>query len=224
MAAGTSITPREQRIGRALNQLIARAPWLWPLIRWPMRKFFSDKALGWDLRTSAGSSEHLAALAGATLHVTPSPERALDIGCGTGAATLFLAREFPQARVRGIDISPEMIDAAITKVGLDPEGRVAFKVGDAAAIPYADDSFDLVAQLNMPPFFDEIVRVVRPGGHVVIAASYGDQTPFYTPGKLLDWKLRQRGVEPVMIGEAGLGTFYVGRLTESPQMHLGSGG
>jgi ubiquinone/menaquinone biosynthesis C-methylase UbiE len=141
-------------------------------------------------------------------------ERILDVGCGTGEDTLFFAREFPQARVRGLDISEEMIAAAQAKTGLDPEGRVAFKVGDAADLPYADDSFDLVAQLNMPPFFDEIVRVLRPEGTVIVAASHGSDTPFYTSPKLLRWKFAQRGVEQVETGTAGAGSYWVGRLTE----------
>jgi len=178
-----------------------------------MRRFFSEQARGWDERTGAGGVEHLAPLASAVLHVPQAPERALDIGCGTGEGTLFLAREFPQARIRGVDLSEEMIRAAVAKVGLDPEGRVAFRVADAGALPYGDDSFDLVAQLNMPPFFDEMVRVLRPGGHLIIAASWGADTPFYTSPKVLRWKLLARGVEPVEIGEAGEGTFYVGRLT-----------
>ena len=66
---------------------------------------------GWDERTGAGGVEHLAPLAAAVLDVSPSPERVLDVGCGTGEGTLFLAREFPQARVRGVDISEEMIAA-----------------------------------------------------------------------------------------------------------------
>ncbi|HEY5052410.1 MAG TPA: methyltransferase domain-containing protein, partial [Solirubrobacterales bacterium] len=101
-----------------------------------------------------------------------------------------------------------------SKVGLDPEGRIAFKVADAASLPHPDDSFDLVTQLNMPPFFDELVRVLRPGGHLIVAASLGARTPFYTRPKLLGWKLLQRGVEAVEIGEAGAGTFYVGRLVD----------
>ena len=92
-----------------------------------------------------------------------------------------------------------MIDAALAKIGLDPEGRIAFKVGDAAALPYPDESFDLVAQLNMPPFFDELVRVLRPGGHVIVASSWGARTPFHTRPGLLRWKLLQRGVEPVEV-------------------------
>ncbi|MGZ5386952.1 MAG: class I SAM-dependent methyltransferase [Solirubrobacterales bacterium] len=207
---------RDRLLGRALNNLVARSPWLWPLVRGRMRHFFSERAAGWDERTGAGGVEHLAPLAAAVLEVSPSPERVLEVGCGTGAGTLFLAREFPQARVRGIDISEEMIERAVAKVGLDPEGRLAFRVGDAAALPYPDESFDLVAQLNMPPFFDQLARVLRPGGFVIVAASWGDATPFYTPEKLLTWKFRQRRIEPVASGDAGSGTFYVGRREQDP--------
>ena len=179
-----------------------------------MTNFFSERAVGWDQRTGAGGPEHLAPLASAVLRVSPSPERILDVGCGTGAGTLFLAREFPQARIRGVDISEEMVREAVAKVGLDPEGRVAFKVGDAAALPYPDESFDLVAQLNMPVFFDQVARMLRPGGHVIVAASWGKATPFYTRPKLLQWKFAQRGITQVELGEAGAGTYWVGRLTE----------
>lgn len=212
--SGPATSRRDRVLGRALNNLVARAPALWPLVRAPMRRFFSERAPGWDERTGAGGAEHLAAFAAAMLHVTGAPERVLDIGCGTGAGTLFLTREFPQARVRGIDISEEMIGIATAKVGLDPEGRIAFKVGDAASLPYPDQHFDLVAQVNMPPFFNEIARVIRPGGYVVVAASWGPRTPFYTPDRVLRWKFAQRGIEEVETGSAGAGTFFVGRLPE----------
>jgi SAM-dependent methyltransferase len=214
VAASGSTSLRDRLVGRAINDLVARAPWLWPLLRGPTRRFFSERASGWDERTGAGGAEHLAPLAAAVLHVDRAPERILDIGCGTGESTLFLAREFPQARVRGVDISAEMVRAAVAKVGLDPEGRIAFKQGDAAALPFPDESFDLIAQLNMPPFFAEIARVLRPGGHAIVASSWGAETPFYTRPALLRWKFLQRSVEPVEIGAAGAGTFYVGRLAQ----------
>lgn len=211
-SGGKRRTSSNRLVGRAINELIVRAPRLWPLLRGPMRHFFAERASGWDQRTGAGSTEHLAPLAAAVLQVGRPPERVLDVGCGTGEGTLFLAREFPQARVRGVDFSEEMVRAAVAKVGLDPEGRIAFKLGDAASLPYPDDSFDLVAQLNMPPFFDEMVRVLRPGGHVIVASSWGAETPFYTRPGLLRWKFLQRGVEPVSIGTAGPGSFFVGRF------------
>jgi ubiquinone/menaquinone biosynthesis C-methylase UbiE len=198
-------------MGRMLNRLVVRAPWAWPLVRAPMRRFFERAAPGWDGRTGAGSVEHLAPLAAALLHVKPAPERALEVGTGTGEGALLIAREFPQARVRGVDLSEEMIRAAKRKVGLDPEGRVAFRVVDAANLPYEDDSFDLVAHLNMPPFTGEIARVLRPGGQVIVASSWGSATPFYTPTAVLDWGFAKRGIEPAASGQAGSGTFWVGR-------------
>jgi SAM-dependent methyltransferase len=205
---------RERVIGRTINDLVTRAPWLWPLLRGPVRRAFDARAHGWDQRASAGSPNYLAPLAKAALEVGRNPERVLDIGCGTGAGTLFLAREFPRARVRGIDISEEMIAEAQSKIGLDPEGRVAFKVADAAALPYEEESFDLVAQLNMPPFFSEISRVLRPGGDVIVAASFGTGTPFYTPPSVLERGFRKRGLETIEAGEAGIGTYYVARLRD----------
>ena len=164
-------------VGRALNGAIARAPWLWPLLRSPMRRYFDD--LGRRLGRSGprpGSVEHLtAARRGGSTTSTPGPERILDLGTGTGEVALFLAREYPTASIRGVDVSEEMIREAKAKVGLDPEGRIAFKVADAAALPYDDASFDLVTQVNVPPFFTEIARVLRPGGHVAIAASLGER-------------------------------------------------
>ena len=175
-----------------------------------MRNLFDDKAAAWD-QGRADSPEFLAPLAKAVLEVKPAPESVLDIGCGTGIGTLFLAREFQHARVRGIDISEEMISVAHSKIGLDPEGRVAFKVADASDLPYDEDSFDLVTQLNMPAFFGEVGRVLRPGGYVVMAASYGASTPFYTPPSVLERGFGKQGLQKVSDGEAGPGTYFVAR-------------
>ena len=205
--------PRRVRVvGRLLNDLAVRAPILWPLIRGPMRRFFDRSAQGWDERTGAGSPEHLAPLAAALLHVRPEPERALDIGTGTGTGALLIAREFPQARVRGVDISERMVREAQSKIGLDPEGRVAFRVADAASLPYEAESFDLVAQLNTPPFFAEMRRVLRPGGHAIVASSWGPGTPFYTPSGLLRRRFEAVGLETIKEGEAATGTYFVARL------------
>lgn len=198
-------------MGHVISGTVAHMPWLWPLLRRPIRRFFDAGARGWDERTGAGSPEHLTALAAGLLHVKPTPERALDIGTGTGEAALLVAREFPRASVRGVDFSEEMIRQARAKVGLDPEGRIAFTVGDAAHLPWSDDSFDLVVQLNMPPFFGEIARVLRPGGIVVIAASQGSRTPFYTSDAALERGFARHGITRREAGSAGPGSFWVGR-------------
>jgi ubiquinone/menaquinone biosynthesis C-methylase UbiE len=176
-----------------------------------MRGYFDDRAIDWDERTGAGSVDHLQALATATTRISPAPERVLDIGTGTGEGALFLAREFPRASIRGVDFSEEMIREAQGKIGLDPDGRVAFRVADAADLPYDAESFDLVTLVNVPPFFAEVARVLRPGGHVVVVATGGAATPFYTPDAVLERGFRRRGIELVENGEAGRGTFYIGR-------------
>ena len=177
-----------------------------------MRRYFDDAADGWDERTGAFSAEHLATLGAALLEVSPEPERALDVGTGTGAGALLIAREFPRARVRGIDLSEEMIRRARARVGLDPEGRIAFKVADSADLPYEGESFDLLTLVNVPPFFGEIARVLRPGGHVIVCATRGAATPFYTPESVLRRGFERRGLELHATGTVGDGSWLVARL------------
>jgi SAM-dependent methyltransferase len=201
-------------MGRALNALIARAPLLWPLLRPWSRRYWEGQAPSWGERVNRSSAEYLAPLAAALLHVRPEPERALELGTGLGDGALLVAREFPQARVRGVDISEEMVRRAQDRIGLDPEGRVAFRVADAAELPYDDDSFDLVTQLNMPPFYAETARVLRPGGSFVIAASWGRATPFYTPEAVLRRGFGRLGLREVESGGVGAGTYWVARAAE----------
>lgn len=191
--------------------MTAHVPFAWPLLRGPVRRFWDRRAEEWGLRDARTDPSHLAALAAALLEV-PAPERALDIGTGFGDAALLVAREFPSARVRGIDISEEMIRGAAKRVGLDPEGRIAFRVADASSLPYEDGSFDLVTLLNMPVFFAEISRVLRPGGHVIVSATFGPATPFYTPDRVLRRGFARHGLEHVRSGGVGSGTFFAARL------------
>jgi ubiquinone/menaquinone biosynthesis C-methylase UbiE len=148
----------------------------------------------------------LTPLAAAALHVG-KPERVLQLRCGDGEGTLFLAREFPSARVRGVDRSEEAIRQANARVGLDPEGRVAFKVRKGREIPFPEDHFDLVAILDARPPLTEIARVLRPRGHLILARS--DKPT--AAGPLLRWRLRHHGFEPTQLQQAGDGSFLVAR-------------
>ena len=202
---------RVRLIGRAVNATVAHAPWLWPVLRRATTTYFDELATTWDERTGAPGVDHLAPLAVAVTKIDRRPERALDIGTGTGVAALFVAREFPHASVRGVDVSEEMVRKAKAKVGLDPEGRVSFRVADASSLPFDDGGFDLVTLLNMPPFFAEIARVLRHGGHVIVVASSGERTPFYTPDSVLERGFRRHGMTTVKAGRIGRGSYFVAR-------------
>jgi SAM-dependent methyltransferase len=136
-------------IGQALTRMVARAPWTWPLTRRLMRGFFDRSAGGWDERVRPDAPEHLAALAAAVARLQAPPARALDLGTGTGAAALWLARTFPDARVTGLDLSEAMIERAKAKLPDELSGRLEFVVGDAERLPFADGSLDLVAQISV---------------------------------------------------------------------------
>lgn len=144
----------------------------------------------------------LIALAAAVLHVPFRPERVLEIGCGDGEAVLFLAREYPSARVRGVDASAEAVREAVARIGLDPEGRVAFKQGKPRALPFPDGFFDLVTQAGGTLHPGEIARVMRPNGYLVAIGAW----------RWLDWRLGSHGFVPVESGDAEGEPFRVLRL------------
>ena len=192
--------------------LVALLPSAWPLLRGFVATFFDSAAPTWQERTRAGSYEHLEPLAVALGTIEARPERVLDLGCGTGETTLFLSREFPTAGVRGVDLSPEMIRRAGARIGLDPSARVSFRVADASSLPFGDQSFDLVVQVNLPIFSKEVARVLRPGGQYVSVSSSGRNTPFDTPSPLYRRAITRAGMVPAERGSSGGGTWRIASL------------
>lgn len=152
-------------------------------------------------------SPSLIALAAAVLRAPVRPERVLEIGCGGGEGVLFLAREYPSARVRGVDASAEAIREAVSRVGLDPEGRVVFKQGKSRSLPFPDGFFDLVTQAGGTLHPGEIARVLRPDGYLVLVGKW----------RWLDWRLGGHGFVPAESGKAEGERFHVLRLdTDKP--------
>jgi len=100
----------------------------------------------------------------------------LDIGTGTGDLAIALAHaSAPDARVIGVDFTPEMLDigrAKVERLGLGD--RVEMRQGDGERLDFADGTFDaccsafVVRNLaDLPQGFREMLRVVKPGGRVV---------------------------------------------------------
>ena len=153
----------------------------------------------------------LTPLAAALLRV-PAPERALVLGSEVAEAALLIAREFPSARVRGASRWRAAVREATERLGLDPEGRVAFKTVDGGRLPYPDDFFDLVVVLDAHPSPAAIEHAMRPSGRLVLVRT----RPPGALGRLRDAillrRLRGRGLADVEHGEAGDGNFVVARL------------
>jgi SAM-dependent methyltransferase len=156
-------------------------------------------------------SPPLTPLAAAVLHVG-DPERILEVECGEGEGTLVLAREFPSARVRGIDGDAAAIRRAGARVGLDPEGRVAFKHGGPRSLPFPADHFDLLVALDARPTAAEAARVLRPGGFLALATSRRASPFAGLGGRLHRWRQGQLGFESIWEEAAGDGSFSVARL------------
>jgi len=105
-------------------------------------------------------------------------ERALDVGCGTGALAYVLAERVGE--VVGIDESEAYVAAAREHA---PAG-CTFVVGDATALPFPYGDFDLVGCLRVlhhvrrPELVvSELARVARPGGTILLADQLGDVDP-----------------------------------------------
>ena len=210
--AAVPVAKLARRFARLTTNVVARAPWLWPLFRRPFRRMFDTLAPQWDADRSADRTRALSAGLDA---VAEAPRRALDVGTGTGDAALAIARRWPETEVLGVDLSERMIRAARAKVPPEGVGRVRFEVADARRLPVADAAFDLVAMNNMIPFADELARVTAPGAYVVVAFSSGPQTPIYVrPDRLRDG-LERHGFEDVREISAGSGTAVVARRRPS---------
>ena len=104
----------------------------------------------------------------------PQPQwTALDVATGTGHTALALAPHV--ASVIGIDLTPEMLSEA-ERLRAERDARnVAFRLGDVHHLPFEDASFDLVTCRRAAHHFSDIAlalqeirRVLRPGGRVVI--------------------------------------------------------
>jgi demethylmenaquinone methyltransferase/2-methoxy-6-polyprenyl-1,4-benzoquinol methylase len=115
----------------------------------------------------------------ADLAAPPVGGTALDVATGTGDLALELGRRVgPGGVVIGCDFSERMLDLARAKaaeLAFPGMGQVRFEPGNALALPYRDDQFDAATVgfgarnfASLEQGLGEMVRVVKPGGRVVV--------------------------------------------------------
>ncbi len=111
-------------------------------------------------------------------------ERVLDVACGTGLIARLAAEQVgPTGTVTGVDVAADMLDLA-RRVAVSGGAPIEWHEGDAAELPFPDESFDVVTCQMGLMFFDrsaalaEMRRVLAPGGRVVVNTPGTIQTPF----------------------------------------------
>ncbi len=158
--------PHSERMASAsmVRNLAAQAQAIWPQEREYLRRY----------RPPSG------ARATDTMTDTMDVMHIVDVGCGTGEITARLAELFPDARIRGIDITESHIELARERYQ-HLQDRVEFAVGDGFHLDMADDVSDLTvnrhvlqAVANPEAMLAELMRITRPGGWLhLIVEDYG---------------------------------------------------
>jgi ubiquinone/menaquinone biosynthesis C-methylase UbiE len=107
----------------------------------------------------------------------PAGARVLDAGCGTGLLTLALLRVLERpAEIASIDLSLRSLQTArkaVRKLNAGPRRRVSFAQSNALALPFADETFNLVLTSGVLEYLPlreglgELSRVLAPGGHLI---------------------------------------------------------
>jgi ubiquinone/menaquinone biosynthesis C-methylase UbiE len=131
----------------------------------------------------------------------PKGLQCLDVGCGNGAFTEVLAAQVAPSELTGVDPSTEQI--AFAKIR-DGARRAQFHVGDAQALPFPNESFDVAIMALVISFVpdpakavSEMARVARPGGWVAaymwdVAANRAPHSPCYATMSALGFPVPSR--------------------------------
>lgn len=192
----------------------------------PLTRFF-DPLIAIVGRERAFKSRvlHRAALA--------AEEDVLDLGCGTGTLAIAAVADQPAARVTGLDADPEVLARARSKAkaaGVE----IALDEGFSTGLPYEDGRFDAVLSTlffhhlkdaDKARTASEILRVLRPGGRLVVGDMGRSQDPLMRTATLLTVQMLDgfettsasvAGELPGMLSDAGFADVRVTDRLRTP--------
>ncbi len=150
-------------------------------------------------------------------YARPQPGmRVLDVGSGTGAPALQVARRVaPAGHVTATDRSPEPLKIAAQRARERSLTNISFEQVDVHKLPYADEMFDLVTSRLAVMFFSdlpralaEIRRVLKPGGRAAFLAWGPMEQPYFEATGLtilrhIGGELPEAAQEVFKFGKAG---------------------
>jgi len=125
----------------------------------------------------------------------------LEAGCGTGRLCCLLAKDVPNSRVIGMDISPNSLKIANFMKDYLQISNVSFETGNLFQMPYSDNYFDVVFNEGViehfslndkPNYIDalrEMIRVTKKGGKIIVAVPNW----YNFPHTLYKWTLNKLG-------------------------------
>lgn len=144
------------------------------------RAAFSRQAASFAQSTVLGAPDQIIPMLDA---VALGPDdRVLDVGCGTGFLLLEAAKRASQAV--GVDVTSAMLTACKKRVEEAGLANVTLREGNAEALPFCDERFDVVLtrltlhhMANPQRVLSEMHRVLRPGGRVALCDIVADEEP-----------------------------------------------
>ncbi len=139
--------------------------------------------------------------------------RLLDIGCGEGYFTAAFAEVLADAEIYGLDISKAGIKLAAKGSG---HKKLTYAVASSADLPFVDASMDVITRIYAPSKDEELARVLKPGGLLIIV----------TPGESHLLNLRKRiytQIRPHPAPQAPKGFQPVGAYEVCNELHLPAG-
>ena len=130
----------------------------------------------------------------------------IDLATGTGEVAFKLAAIYPEALIKGVDLSEGMLKIAREKAASDPrksafESRIEFEAGDCLNLKYPDNSFDILTIAygvrnfeNLAKGFREFHRILRPGGICMILELSRPENKLIRAG----YNVYSRGIIPII--------------------------
>jgi ubiquinone/menaquinone biosynthesis C-methylase UbiE len=135
------------------------------------REMFNRGAVSYEKSYAGRHSGRLKKAAVARLDESPRGS-VLDVGCGPGILLTTLAASYPELKLAGLDLAPEMVRIATERMG----NRAEIRLGDAESLPWESASFDYIFCIdsfhhypNPKKALSEFHRVLKPWGRVVLA-------------------------------------------------------